>query len=133
MTKLRQKNEIGDVVAARRDVAMRQSSKTSRTEELAHRSRWLLIQGICMGNFPLFWLVGTLIGGSAMFGASQDHHYFVGQFGRLTEVPFGLWLYSWAHTLSQVVTFPLAIVAAFRSRAPEKPWSHRGGGRIPTC
>ena len=72
-------------------------SKTSRIEALAQRSRWLLIQGICMGSFLLFWLVGSLIGGSAMFGASQDHYYFVGQFGRLTEVPFGLWLYSWAH------------------------------------
>jgi len=83
-----------------------------------------------MGSFLLFCLVGSLIGGSAMYGASQDHHYFVGQFGRLTEVPFGLWLYSWAHTLSQLVTFPLGIVAAFRSRAPEKSWSRRGGGAV---
>jgi hypothetical protein len=83
-----------------------------------------------MGNFLLFALIGLLIGGTAPLGASHGHHYFVGDHGRLTEVPFGLWLYSWAHTLSQVVTFPLGVVAAFYSRTPEKPWSNRGGGTV---
>ena len=109
---------------------MRQSSKKSRIEELDHRRRWLLIKGICIGNFGLFCLIGLWIGGSAMLGASHGHHYFVGQYGRLTEVPFSLWLYSWAHTLSQAVTFPLAVVSEFRSRTPEKPWGNRGGGTL---
>lgn len=109
---------------------MREHSKKSRIEELDHRSRWLLIKGICIGNFVLFWLIDILIGGSAMLGASHGQHYFVGQYGHLKEVPFGLWLFSWVHTLSQVVTFPLAVVAAFHSRAPEKPWSNRGGGTV---
>lgn len=109
---------------------MRQRSKKSRIEELDHRSRWLLIRGICIGNFILFSLIATLIGGSAIWGASRGHHYFVGQYGHLTEVPFGLWLYSWVHTLSQAVAFPLAAISAFHSRAPEKPWSNRGGGTV---
>jgi hypothetical protein len=109
---------------------MRQRSKRSRIEELDRRSRWLLIEGICIGSFLLFSVIGMFIGGSAMLGASHGDHYFVGQHGHLTEVPFGLWLYSWVHTLSQAVTFPLAVVSAFRSRTPEKPRSNRGGGTV---
>jgi len=74
------------------------------------RGGWSLVVLCCCLNFLAFWLIGASIGGGAQLGRITGGRYFLGDHGRLTEVSAWVYWYSWVHTASQAVTFPLWIV-----------------------
>ena len=63
-----------------------------------------------MANVASLFLVGLLIGGSAVLGKVVAGRYFVGDHGHYTEVPQWVWIYSWAHAVSQVGTVPFIFI-----------------------
>ena len=106
-------------------------AREEKLKALGNRGRWLAIQAICGSNFLVWAFVGAWLGGSALLGGSDGTHFFLGQGGVLTEVSQSIYAYSWIHTLSQVITFPLAVVAAFKlHQRSDEPWSVRGRGAV---
>jgi hypothetical protein len=76
--------------------------------------RYLVLECIGIVNFLAFFVIGMFIGGSALLGQSVGGLYFVGDHGRLTQVTHSVYVYSWIHTLSQLLTFPLFVFGAGR-------------------
>jgi hypothetical protein len=98
---------------------------------LARRKRWLLVGAVCVANFLVFGVVGSIMGGAAI--VTNDGRYLLAQHGHFTEVSRELWIYSRVHMFSQAVTFPLAIFAAIKVRLGEddsSSWSNRGRGAV---
>ena len=60
-------------------------------------------------NFLSFWVVAGLIG-DAINGHTADGRYFLKSHSGLTEVSHAVFIYSWLHALSVVVTVILAMV-----------------------
>jgi hypothetical protein len=106
------------------------NNASGRVEVLKKRHRWLLLSGLGVISFLVWALVGMAIGGMASLKDSNANHYFLTQHGRRTEVSRGVWIYSLVHSASQLITFPLAIVAGFKARDDDddETWSIRGRG-----
>jgi len=62
-------------------------------------------------NFFSFALFSSLIGGDALGGQVHDGHYFVSYKGNLTEVSSAVFTYNYIHSGSQLLTFPLMMIA----------------------
>ena len=75
-----------------------------------------LMLGIAAVNFIVFAIATVAWGGDAVNGTSQDGRYFLGQRGLYTEVSRPVYIFSMVHTLSLLITQPLAIWAGFRAR-----------------
>jgi len=99
-----------------------------RYRDIAERARggpipaWLLYAiGIAaMINFLSFVTIAEFLGGDAVAGHMAAGHYFLGYHGKMTEVSRAVFQYSLWHSLSVVVTAPLAMLAwvlALRKRA----------------
>src|SRR5262249_13583102 len=102
----------------------------SEIGSVRRKGRWILIEGICLLNFLSFMTVDVMIGGSAPLGKNTGNHFFVGDHGRLTEVSHLVYSYSWVHSLSQLVTLPLFVVAAVKVRKAAASWRLRGRGAV---
>jgi hypothetical protein len=61
-------------------------------------------------NFAVYFVISVQIGGDAVRGTFEAGRYYLSAHGRLTEVPRWVWLYSWAHSISVWVTFPLGML-----------------------
>lgn len=83
-----------------------------RVEQVEADRRLLIFAGVGFGNLLLFVAIGMLLGGTAPLGQASNHQYFLGDHGRMTQVPLWIYSYSWIHTMSQFITFPLGIYAA---------------------
>ena len=90
------------------------------------RDRWEPAALLGMANVASLFLVGLLIGGSAVLGKVVAGRYFVGDHGHYTEVPQWVWIYSWAHAVSQVGTVPFIFIWGFVRR--EAIEDDKGGG-----
>ena len=71
-------------------------------------------------NVVAFMAVALIVGGDAWAGHVVDGHYFLGMKGRYTEVSRAIFLYSYWHVASLMVTQPLALLAVVRLGWP--PW-----------
>lgn len=63
----------------------------------------------CGWNFVLFFIIAVCLGGDALSGGVIDGKYYLSNHGQLTEVSKWIFIYSKIHTLSLLVTHPLAI------------------------
>jgi len=83
---------------------------------------WLVyaIGIVAIINFLSFVTIAEFLGGDAVMGHMAAGHYFLGYHGKMTEVSRAVFQYSLWHSLSVVVTTPLAMLAwllALRKRA----------------
>jgi hypothetical protein len=82
------------------------SLKNYRAES---RRRWSTAATIAFTltvlNFFVWGVVNSWIGGDALNGRRAHGKYYVAAKGRFTEVSRGVYLYSYAHTVSQFVMF----------------------------
>ena len=78
--------------------------------------RWHFVVFLCAANFFVFFLLFGLVGGTAVLGRRADGFYFVGDHGHLRQVKPLVYWYSFLHGVSQLVTLPLGVFAAFRAR-----------------
>lgn len=99
-------------------------------KEIERRSRWLLVEGIGMANFLTFVGVGMLIGGSAALGKVEADLYYVADHARFTLVSAPVYWYSVVHGATQLITFPLLLVASLKRWVPKGSSSSRGRGTI---
>ena len=76
-------------------------------------------------NFIAFIVIATYLGGDAINGHAEAGRYFLSEHGRLTEVSYGVFLFSYWHCLSVWATHALAFGAfgwmLIRSRFRQKP------------
>ena len=91
----------------------------SRRHNAETRMWSLLLLGCCL-NFLAFWIIAVSIGGSAQLGEVRAGRYFLGDHGNLTEVRSWIYWYSWVHTGSLALTFPLWLVAEVIVRSREE-------------
>jgi hypothetical protein len=63
-----------------------------------------------VANFVVFVVVTLVIGGDAFQGYSTAGHYFLNQKGHFTEVSKAIFIYSWWHTVSVLVTMPMMFI-----------------------
>jgi len=61
-------------------------------------------------------VVNFLIRGDAINGKIEHGRYYVAAKGRLTEVSRGVYLYSYVHTCSNFLLFPMTILSGFLDR-----------------
>src|ERR1700742_4407143 len=78
-------------------------------------------------NFFVFIAVSLWLGGDAINGHSGSGHYFLGSHGRVTEVSHDVFVYSWWHTVSVMVTMPLGLLVQFFSNKIEKAQARERG------
>lgn len=74
-------------------------------------------------NFLAFALIASWIGGDAMSGQVRDGHYYVNYKSHLTEVSPAVFSYSQIHAGSQLLTFPLMMLATIslhRRKTPQE-------------
>ncbi len=75
-----------------------------------------------LGNFAVFVAVAIYIGGDAINGHAQNGRYFLCFHGNCHEVGRALFMYSWWHAISVIVTFiPLVIIGAMSELRPRRP------------
>ena len=60
-------------------------------------------------NFLAFVIVAVSIGGDALSGKVESGRYYLSHHGDLTEVSPRVWHYSRVHTISVLITHPLAV------------------------
>jgi len=63
-------------------------------------------------NFGVWGIVNSVIHGDAINGKIELGKYYVAMKGRYTEVPRGVYLYSFVHTCTNFVLFPATILSA---------------------
>jgi hypothetical protein len=80
------------------------------TRDKLHRLCRLLAY-IALINFGLFVVIAALIGGDAINGKIEGGHYYVVTHGEYAEVPRIVFIYSYIHALSLLITFPAAAIA----------------------
>ncbi len=68
---------------------------------------------VAMINFIAFMIISVKIGGDAISGKAEQGHYYLSEHGRETEVSYPVYLYSYIHTISVLITHPLALLAGF--------------------
>ena len=68
---------------------------------------------IALINFMAFFIVVDNIGGDAVSGKIEAGHYYVASHGHYTEVSRALYIYSYIHTVSVFVTYPLFFICGF--------------------
>lgn len=81
------------------------------TEKRARIGSFLLKLGVA--NFIAFWIIAQCLGGDGLNGHAADGHYFLAQGTRLTDVSYGIFLYSRIHACSVLVTHPLAMAGGW--------------------
>ncbi len=64
-------------------------------------------------NFIAFMIITVKIGGDAISGRAEQGHYYVSEHGRQTEVSYPVYLFSYIHTISVMITHPLGLLAIF--------------------
>lgn len=64
-------------------------------------------------NFFVFWFAALYLGGDALSGRVLNGHYFLSNHGHLHEVSARVFAYSKWHTLTVLVTHPVAILSAW--------------------
>lgn len=64
-------------------------------------------------NFVAFFIVADHIGGDAVSGKIEAGHYYVASHGHYTEVSRALYIYSYIHTVSVFVTYPLFFICGY--------------------
>ncbi len=92
-------------------------------DSLYFHDKYLLsrkIQIICEAIFKIasinFWAIiisYLLLGGNALEGKVENGQYFIGSRGHFRSVPSMIFYYSLIHTISVMVTHPLAILASW--------------------
>ncbi len=75
-------------------------------------------------NFCVYAIVAVLIGGNSWSGQEADGGFFVGMYGELTKVSHGVYAYSYWHTISVFITFPLCVLACVLLRVRNAPLLH---------
>jgi hypothetical protein len=70
-----------------------------------------LIIAIGFTNFVSFFLISVALGGNALKGKQVGEKYYLVSHSKITEVSQATWNYSRYHTISVIVTHPLAICA----------------------
>jgi hypothetical protein len=80
------------------------------------KKRDLLVCLLVVGGLNLFALLleTALLHGAAFNGAVRNGHYYVGEKGYLTEVPFFLYRLNQLHTIAVMITTPIALIAGFQ-------------------
>lgn len=76
------------------------------------RSSALLLFWLAIANFSAFVAIALVLGGDAWNGHVLHGHYFLGMNMRYTEVSRGVFVYSYWHVASLMVTHPLGLLAA---------------------
>jgi len=73
------------------------------------RAKKLILIGVI--NFLTFVCISLAIGGGVLGGKiEQGHYYLAQQNSKLTEVPQAVWVYSFIHGISNVITLPLCAI-----------------------
>jgi hypothetical protein len=87
---------------------------SGRRLTFTHRDKWIFIPVAVIAtiNFMAFWILGVYLGGDAISGYSRDGQYFLCSHGVYTEVSQTVWRYSYLHTVSVWVTYPLIFISA---------------------
>ena len=70
----------------------------------------ILVIGIV--NFVAFWILVVRLGGDAVAGYTRNGHYYLCSHGLCTEVSQAVWRYSYVHTISVCITWPLVFITA---------------------
>lgn len=73
----------------------------AKFKEMSKRAKWILnATGALAGiNFLVFWVVAVHVGGDALNGYTQGHHFFICAHGSCHEVSEQYWKYSYWHSI----------------------------------
>ncbi len=89
-----------------------------------------MIEGIGLANLLAFVGVAAIIGGSALLGKVEGDQHYVGDHGRFRLVSAPIYWYSVIHGATQLITFPLLLIASLKLWLVKKTSSTRGRGTV---
>lgn len=73
-----------------------------------------------VANAVFFVIAAVCLGSDAISGSAEQGRYYLESHGRRTEVSHQVFWYSFVHTLSVFITYPLAMIAALGVRYLDK-------------
>ncbi|MEY2757682.1 MAG: hypothetical protein RIR33_1460 [Pseudomonadota bacterium] len=87
-----------------------EQKKTRGLDRPTVRLAFQVLSILAVANFIIYAFVGELIGGYSLNGREIDGRYFLGSHGRLVEVSWAVYLYSFWHAISIFVSWPLIVI-----------------------